>query len=84
VDEVLSKHNPPSKKEKAVDDILDLSPFNSKRLTQNELMKSTVTTYPRGRLKKVQTNELNSLFFNEKGGEDNRLLLLPIILAILR
>lgn len=72
VDEVLSKHNPRSKKEKTVDDILDLSPFNSKLLTQDELVKSTVTTYPRSRLKKVQTNELNSFFINEKGGEDNR------------
>jgi len=69
VDEVLSNYNPPSKKEKTVDDILDLSTFNSRLLTQDELMKSTVTTYPRSRLKKVQTNELNSLFFNEKGGD---------------
>ena len=67
VDEVLSKNNLPSKKEKAVDDILDLSPFNSKWLTQDELVKSTVTTYPRGRLKEVQTNKLNSFFIDEKG-----------------
>jgi len=72
VGKILSKHNSPSKKEKAVDDILDLSPFNSKLLTQDELVKSTVTNYPKGRLKKVQTNELNSFFINEKGDEDNR------------
>jgi len=71
VDKILSKPNPPSKKEKVVDDILDLSPINDKLLIQDELVKSTVTTYPKGRLKKVQTNELNSFFIYENGGEDN-------------
>ena len=69
VDEVLRRQDTSPKEEKSADDILDLSPFNSKLLTQDGLVKSTVTTYPKSRLKKVQTNELNSLFFNKKGGE---------------
>jgi len=72
VDEVLSIHNSPSKREKAVDDILHLSPFNNKLFTQDDLVKSTVTTYSRGRLKKAHTNELNSFFNNWKGGKDTR------------
>ena len=71
VDEVLRRHEASAKEKKSADEILDLFLLDGKSSTKDELVKSTVSTYPRSRLKKGQTDESNSLFFNKKWGGDN-------------
>lgn len=71
VDEILRRHNASAKGEKQADETLDLFLLDEKPSTPNELLKSTVSSYSRSRLKKGQTNELSSLLFNKKWGGDD-------------
>ncbi len=70
VDEVLRKHAA-SDQEKSGDEFLDLFVSNEMELPHDELVESTVSTYPKSKLKKEQSNSLNSLFFNKKLGGGN-------------
>ncbi|MCK5260779.1 MAG: DUF2341 domain-containing protein [Thermoplasmatales archaeon] len=71
VDKVLRKDTISEHKEKSTGETLDLFLLDETPSPENELIKSTASTYPRSRLKKGQSNALNSLFFNKKWGGNN-------------
>ncbi|UCD14400.1 MAG: DUF2341 domain-containing protein, partial [Thermoplasmatales archaeon] len=71
VDEVLRKDTLSRHKEKSTDETLDLFLLDETPSPEDEVMKSTVSTYSRSRLKKGQSIALNSLFFNKKWGGNN-------------
>jgi len=70
VDEILRKHAA-SDQEESADKTLDLFVSDEAALPYDELVTSTVSTYSKSRLKKEQSNALNSLFFNKKLGGGN-------------
>ncbi|MGD8566422.1 MAG: DUF2341 domain-containing protein, partial [Candidatus Bathyarchaeota archaeon] len=70
VDEVLSKHVA-SDQEEDTEEIHDLCFLENKPSIEDELVKSTVSTYHKSKLKIEQTNAVNSLFFNKKCGGGN-------------
>ena len=70
VDKVLKRHAA-SEQDESRDEILDSFPLNHKPSPRNELVKSSVSTYPKSRLKKVQSNAAGSLFFSKKLGGGN-------------
>ncbi|MCK5258390.1 MAG: DUF2341 domain-containing protein, partial [Thermoplasmatales archaeon] len=69
VEEVLKKRS--SDQEKSEDETRDLFLLDGKPPLQDESVKSTVSTYPKSKLKKGQTNATCSLFFNKKCGGGN-------------
>ena len=71
VDKVLRKDTISEHKEKSTGETLDLFLLDETPSPENELIKLTASTYPRSRLKKGQSNALNSLFFNKKWGGNN-------------
>jgi hypothetical protein len=70
VDEILSKHAA-SDQEEDTEEIHDLCFLENKQSIEDELVKSTVSTYHKSKLKIEQTNAVNSLFFNKKCGGGN-------------
>ena len=59
IDEVLRKHALARQSEESVDEPQDLLLFDEMPSPENELIKSTVSAYPKSRLKNVQINALH-------------------------
>jgi len=70
VDEVLSKHAA-SDQEEDVKEIHDLCFLENMPSLEYESIKSTISTYPRSKLKNGQINAASSLFFNKNWGGGN-------------
>ncbi len=70
VDEVLSKHAA-SDQEEDVKEIHDLCFLENMPSLEYESIKSTISTYPRSKLKNGQINVASSLFFNKNWGGGN-------------
>ncbi|UCF12602.1 MAG: DUF2341 domain-containing protein [Thermoplasmatales archaeon] len=70
VDKALRKHAV-SDGQEDLEEINESCFFEDTPPFKNESVKSTITTYPRSKLKNEQTNEAFTLIFNKKWGEGN-------------
>jgi hypothetical protein len=68
VDGVLRRQATSLKEEKSVDKKSDLCVSNDEPLDKEEPLRSTVSMYPRTKLKEIKNDRTSSLFFDEKGG----------------
>jgi hypothetical protein len=71
VDEILKKRTTFDQEEKSSKGTIDLYISSKAPPLNDEVVKSTVSTYPRSRLKNVQSKSVGSLIFNKKVGGGN-------------